>query len=127
MDKTFAEKLKQAKKGAGLTQQAMADLMKIPKRTIEEWERGNNKPPEYIQRFVLNELGKKAGDTERETSEWEFVREPNTVDTLGRPVYFARCKTCGFVWTDLYAVKNHFKSCPRCGREMRKEGEGCHT
>ena len=53
---TFAEKLKQAKKAAGLTQQKMADLMLIPKRTIEEWERGNNIPPAYIQRFVLNEL-----------------------------------------------------------------------
>lgn len=54
--KTFAEKLKQAKKAAGMTQQKMADLMLIPKRTIEEWERGNNIPPTYIQRFVLNEL-----------------------------------------------------------------------
>ena len=56
MDKTFAEKLKAAKKAAGLTQQKMADRMLIPKRTIEEWERGNNIPPLYIQRFVLNEL-----------------------------------------------------------------------
>ena len=53
---TFAEKLKAAKKAAGMTQQKMADLMRIPKRTIEEWERGNNVPPEYVQRFVLNEL-----------------------------------------------------------------------
>ena len=53
---TFAEKLKAAKKAAGLTQQKMADQMLIPKRTIEEWERGNNVPPSYVQRFVLNEL-----------------------------------------------------------------------
>lgn len=53
---TFAEKLKKAKKAVGMTQQKMSDLMLIPKRTIEEWERGNNVPPEYVQRFVLNEL-----------------------------------------------------------------------
>lgn len=53
---TFAEKLKKAKKAAGLTQQKMAEQMSIPKRTIEEWERGNNVPPEYVQRLVLNEL-----------------------------------------------------------------------
>ena len=53
---TFAQKLKAAKKAAGLTQQGMADQMLIPKRTIEEWERGNNIPPSYVQRFVLNEL-----------------------------------------------------------------------
>ena len=53
---TFAIQLKNAKKTAGLTQQAMADLMLIPKRTIEDWERGKNTPPSYVQRFVLNEL-----------------------------------------------------------------------
>ena len=55
-NRTFAEELKEAKKAAGLTQQKMADLMLIPKRTIEEWERGNNVPAPYVQRFVLNEL-----------------------------------------------------------------------
>ena len=55
-DMTFAAKLKAAKKVAGLTQQAMADLMLIPKRTIEDWERGANIPAPYVQRFVLNEL-----------------------------------------------------------------------
>lgn len=52
----FAESLKTARKNAGLTQQSMADLMEIPKRTIEEWERGKMTPPPYVQRFVLNEL-----------------------------------------------------------------------
>ena len=53
---TFAEKLKKARNAAGLTQQNMADLTLIPKRTIEEWERANRVPPSYVQRFVLNEL-----------------------------------------------------------------------
>ena len=52
----FAENLKTARKNAGMTQQSMADLMLIPKRTIEDWERGNRTPPPYVQRFVLNEL-----------------------------------------------------------------------
>ncbi len=53
---TFAEKLKAARKGAGLTQQGMADLMLIPRRTIQDWERGLFTPPPYVQRLVLNEL-----------------------------------------------------------------------
>ena len=53
---TFAEKLKAARKAAGLSQQGMADRMLIPKRTIENWESGVSKPPPYVQRFVLNEL-----------------------------------------------------------------------
>ena len=52
----FAESLKTARKNAGITQQGMADLMLIPKRTIEAWETGDRTPPPYVQRFVLNEL-----------------------------------------------------------------------
>lgn len=52
----FAEELKAARKASGLTQQAMADIMLIPKRTIEKWEHGTRVPPPYVQRFVLNEL-----------------------------------------------------------------------
>lgn len=52
----FAEKLKEARKAAGMTQQGMADRMLIPKRTIQDWEGGQRTPPPYVQRFVLNEL-----------------------------------------------------------------------
>lgn len=56
MSQTFAENLKTARSNTGMTQQAMADLMLIPKRTIEAWETGDRTPPPYVQRFVLNEL-----------------------------------------------------------------------
>ena len=52
----FAQQLKEARKSAGISQQAMADKMLIPKRTIEKWETGERVPPDYVQRFVLNEL-----------------------------------------------------------------------
>ena len=52
----FAEKLKAARKAAGMSQQGMADRMLIPKRTIEKWETAERTPPSYVQRFVLNEL-----------------------------------------------------------------------
>lgn len=56
MDKTFAEKLKEARALTGLSQQGMSDRMLISKRTIEKWETGERVPPEYVQRFLLNEL-----------------------------------------------------------------------
>ena len=56
MSDNFADKLKLARNAAGMSQQAMADITLIPKRTIEEWETGRRTPPEYVQRFVLNEL-----------------------------------------------------------------------
>ena len=52
----FFEALKAARSAAGISQQAMADRMLIPKRTIEDWEAGRRTPPPYVQRFVLNEL-----------------------------------------------------------------------
>lgn len=59
---TFAQKLKALRKAAGLTQQGMADQMLIPRRTIQDWERGLFDPPAYVQRFVLNELAEMKGD-----------------------------------------------------------------
>lgn len=56
MEKAFAEKLKEARALTGLSQQGMADRMLIPKKTIQKWEQGDNTPPPYVQRFVLNEL-----------------------------------------------------------------------
>lgn len=52
----FAEELKAARKAAGLSQQGMADRMLIPRRTIQDWEGSLRTPPQYVQRFVLNEL-----------------------------------------------------------------------
>ena len=48
--------LKEARIQAGLTQTQMSELMKIPKRTIENWEAGTRKPPEYVERLIINEL-----------------------------------------------------------------------
>lgn len=56
MDKSFAEKVKEARALTGLSQQGMADQMLIPKRTIQKWEIAERTPPPYVQRFVLNEL-----------------------------------------------------------------------
>lgn len=53
---TFAEKLKAARALTGLSQQGMADRMLIPKKTIQKWEIADRIPPDYVQRFVLNEL-----------------------------------------------------------------------
>lgn len=47
---------KAARLAAGLTQKAMAVLMEIPFRTIQDWEAGKRTPPPYVRRFVLNEL-----------------------------------------------------------------------
>ena len=64
---TFAEKLKQARAKTGMSQQKMSDRMLISKRTIEKWETGERVPPEYVQRFVLNELENLKGEGQSDT------------------------------------------------------------
>ncbi len=48
--------IKQKRLMAKLTQSAMSEKLKIPKRTIENWESGKSKPPEYVERLVIAEL-----------------------------------------------------------------------
>ena len=52
----FSKELKEARLAANLTQQGMADLTLVPRRTIQEWEAGTRNPPEYVKRWVLAEL-----------------------------------------------------------------------
>ena len=52
----MSETIKEARKAAGLTQQQMSDEMGIPKRTIENWEAGTRKCPEWTERLVVAEL-----------------------------------------------------------------------
>ena len=48
--------IKEARLKAKLTQSEMSERLKIPKRTIEDWERGTRKPPEYVERLIIAEL-----------------------------------------------------------------------
>lgn len=55
--------IKDARIKAGLTQRAMSDALGIPLRTIEDWEAGKRKPPEWAEKLVVEKLEKmKAAD-----------------------------------------------------------------
>lgn len=43
---------------SGMTQQAFADYFGIPKRTVENWEGGKNRCPEYLLRLMEYKLKK---------------------------------------------------------------------
>lgn len=58
--------IKEARHEAGLSQQKMADLLKIPKSTIEKWEMGIRKPPEWAEALVIEKLESMGG---RQTAE----------------------------------------------------------
>ena len=43
---------KTLRKESGLTQKAFADYFLIPKRTIEDWERGVSQPAPYLLKLL---------------------------------------------------------------------------
>ncbi len=50
------DRIKQMRKESGMTQKEFSAYFGIPKRTIEEWERGGRKPPEYLIRLLAYRL-----------------------------------------------------------------------
>lgn len=46
-------KIKEERLKLGLTQQQLADLTGIPFRTIQNWEGGQRKCPEYVEKLLL--------------------------------------------------------------------------
>lgn len=48
--------IKEARKTAGLTQAAAAELISVPKRTWEDWEAGKHKPPKYVEKLIIEKL-----------------------------------------------------------------------
>lgn len=48
--------IKEARIEAGLTQRAMSEMLGIPRRTIEDWERDLSHPSEWVERLVIAEL-----------------------------------------------------------------------
>lgn len=48
----MALRIRELRKQHGLTQQGLADLIGIPKRTIENWEIGASIPAEYLVNLI---------------------------------------------------------------------------
>ena len=53
--------IREARMKYGITQQQLSNITGIPKRSIENWETGSRKCPEYVERLVLESLEWKFG------------------------------------------------------------------
>ena len=49
---------KELRQLTGMTQKAFGEYFEIPKRTIEEWDRGGRKCPEYLLKLMEYKLTK---------------------------------------------------------------------
>ena len=48
--------IKELRTAAGMTQQAFAEYLHIPKRNIENWETGTARPAEYLIELIEYKL-----------------------------------------------------------------------
>ena len=44
--------IKELRTTTGLSQAKFAKLLDIPTRTVEDWESGRHKPPDYVVRLI---------------------------------------------------------------------------
>nr|WP_296010930.1 helix-turn-helix domain-containing protein [uncultured Blautia sp.] len=51
-----ADKIKELREQTGMTRKDFAVHMGIPLRTMEDWEAGRRRPPEYIPRLMSYQL-----------------------------------------------------------------------
>ncbi|MGN0334627.1 MAG: helix-turn-helix domain-containing protein [Lachnospiraceae bacterium] len=52
----LAEKIRKIREQAGLSRKDFSTHIGIPLRTIEDWEAGRRRPPEYIPRLIAYQL-----------------------------------------------------------------------
>lgn len=48
--------IKTLRRSCGMTQKELSDFLGIPKRSIENWESGERKPPEYLISLIEYKL-----------------------------------------------------------------------
>lgn len=64
------DEIKKMREEAGMTQKAFSDFFGIPVRTLQDWEAGFRKPPEYVVRLLPYKL----------KAEWDYEnRRPKTL------------------------------------------------
>lgn len=52
----LSEQIKALRSETGLNRKQFAEHFQIPLRTVEEWEAGRRKPPEYIPRLIKYQI-----------------------------------------------------------------------
>lgn len=49
-------RIKQARIEAGLSIKELAELLGAPYRTVQNWNLGERKPPEWLERLIVKEI-----------------------------------------------------------------------
>ena len=79
-------KIKDKRIALGLTQHQLAELTDIPFRTIQNWETGQRKCPEYVERLLLEKLDRL--NVETAVYHTTQTRNENDMDRFKTNIYF---------------------------------------
>lgn len=55
-EKGYTMTIKELRQQTGLSQTAFARYFEIPVRTVQDWEQGKRKPPEYLVKLMTEKL-----------------------------------------------------------------------
>lgn len=55
-EESEAVSVKEARNAIGLSQQALSDWLEIPKRTIEDWDTGKRKCPDWCRKLIVEKI-----------------------------------------------------------------------
>ena len=55
-NKPITQQIKELRKQAGLTQKDFCTMYGIPRRTLEDWDRGQHEPPDYFARLLIQHM-----------------------------------------------------------------------
>lgn len=97
--------IKDARIRYGLTQHQLAELTGIPHRTIQNWEGGQRKCPDYVEKLILEKLDMLHREDHREQGTWKKRGNERT------------CSVCEFIY---YSNNDDWNFCPNCGSKMYK-------
>ena len=118
--KEFVSAIKEARIKHGLTQQQVSDLTGVPFRSIQNWELGVRKCPDYVEKMVVTMI-----EQQVKHGQWEWFEEwiPSTPD------HPKECEDCGWrcgkcktaledvvggYWDDPFETPM-INYCPNCG------------
>lgn len=63
----YISKIREARIRHGLTQKQVSDITGVPLRSIENWEAGVRKCPNYVEKMVVDILNQKFGEPDYKT------------------------------------------------------------
>ena len=82
-------KIKAAREAAGLTQSEVYEVLRIPMRTLQDWENDRRTPPEWAERLITEKLEQ---IKEKKTMTYEV--RVSTIETGWEVVYEGTKEAC---------------------------------